>query len=459
MSSWREVIVRTKQRRMLSLRDKILYTVLILVGYRLLCHIPLPFVNAEYISALMDTNSSLTFFNAITGGGFETMSFMALGISPYITASIVLQLFGVVIPRLANMQREGSTGRQMMERLTMIVAAVLGFLQAIAMTWGYGKQGLLNEYTWYTVLVPAVLMTIGVFVLSFAGQYITKHYFGNGTSLILITGILASYFGDANTLVQALVQDNEVWQWILYCGFALLGIVLLFGFAFYLNYCEKRIPVTYSQRTAITDGAYAQTSVIPLKLLSGSVVPIIFASTLITLPALVQSFTGTDVKWLWIFDSRKWFHMDTWWASLGLIVYCGLIIWFSYYYNHLNLNEVELANQLKKRGGYIHGIRPGKPTSEYLKRQLRYMTFLGGLGLCVIAIVPSFVTALIGVPNLAFLGTSIIITVSVIVETQKRFQTEYQSYGFHHKKSDIQGVADRSIFGSKIMVKSGKEYK
>lgn len=451
-------MVRTKQRKMLSLRDKVLFTVVILIGYRLLCHIPLPFVNTDYISALMDKNSSLTFFNAITGGGFETMSFMALGISPYITASIVLQLLGVVIPRLAEMQREGSTGRQMIERITMVLAGVLGFLQAVSMTWGYGKQGLLDEYTWYTVLIPAVLMTVGVFVLSFAGQYITKHYFGNGTSLILLTGILASYFGDAATLVQTLTKDNPLWQGVIYCMIALFGVLLLFGFSFYLNYCEKKIPVTYSQRTAVTEGVFAQTSIIPLKLLSGSVVPIIFASTLFSFPMLIQSFTGTDVKWLWIFDMTKWFHAEYLWTSCGIVIYCILIVWFSYYYNHLNLNEVELANQLKKHGGYIHGIRPGKPTSDYLKCQLKYMTFLGGLGLCVIAIVPTFVISVLGIPQLAFLGTSIIITVSVIVETQKRFVTEYQSYGFHHKRSVAQPVSDRSIFGSKIVVKNGKEH-
>lgn len=439
------------QKRLLTLREKVLCTLFILLLFRLLAHVPLPFVNPEYISSLLDTNGSLTFFNALTGGGFESMSLMALGITPYISASIIIQLLGVVIPRLADMQKEGATGRKMIERISICLAVVLALVQSLCMTWGYGKSGLLTSYKWYTVLVPALLMTVGVFLLAFAGQMITKHFFGNGTSLILLAGILSSYFGDANMLYEVITSGKKLPVAVVLCVVALIAIVLLFWFTFYLNQCEKRISVTYSQKMAVNGGSHVQTSVIPLKLIPGSVVPIIFASSIITLPALVQSFTGTDVKWLWLFNSAKWFQKTAWWASFGALLYCLMIIGFSYYYNSLNLNEIEMANNLKKHGGFVHGIRPGKPTSDYIKKQMRYMTFIGALGLCVIAIVPNVITNVLGISRLSFLGTSIIITVSVICETKKKFLTDYQTRNLYMSRmsgSSKTQVRSRSVFGN-----------
>lgn len=438
--------------RMISLREKVFFTILILVVYRLLAHIPLPFVNAEYMKAMIDKNTALSFFNALTGGSFEAMSWMALGVGPYITASIVLQLMSVVIPRLADLQKEGATGRQFIERLTLVLGGALGFLQAVVMTWGYGKQGLLVDYTWYTVLIPAVLMTLGVFVLSFAGQLITEKFFGNGISLILLTGIVATYFADANSLYTVLAKGRSMEMGVLLCSIACVVVFLLFGFSFYLNFCEKKIPVTYSQKLSTSYGTQKQTSVIPLKLLSGSVVPIIFASTILAIPGFIQSFTGKQIAWFAIFDSGQWFQADKPWASIGVVLYCLMIVWFSYYYNHLNLNEVELAQNLKKQGGYICGVRPGKETCDYLKSQLRAMAFLGSLGLCVIALIPVLIMNFLHIPRLAFLGTSIIITVSVLVETQSRFATEYDSFGWNHKRSVSM---KRSVFGTTTKKKGG----
>lgn len=446
------------QKRVLTLREKVLGTLLILVLFRLLAHVPLSFVNPQYISTLLDTNGSLTFFNALTGGGFESMSLMALGITPYISASIIIQLLGVVIPRLADMQKEGATGRKTIEKISICMAVVLALIQSLCMTWGYGKRGLLTTYKWYTVLVPALLMTVGVFLLAFAGQMITKYFFGNGTSLILLTGILCSYFGDANTLYEVLTTGKKVPIAVLCCVSALIAILLLFWFTFYLNSCEKQILVTYSQKMSVNGGSHVQSSTIPLKLIPGSVVPIIFASTIITIPSLVQMFTKTDVKWLWIFNSAKWFQKTAPWASVGALIYCLMIIGFSYYYNSLNLNEIEIASNLKKHGGFVHGIRPGKPTSDYIKKQMRYMTFIGALGLCVIALVPNVLTSLLGITRLSFLGTSIIITVSVICETKKKFLVDFMTRNYYHKKSDgnTYKPKSRSVFGSGFQRKGRK---
>ena len=437
------------QKKVLSFRTKVIYTVLILLGFRLLAHVPLPFVNSAYISTLMNTNGSLSFFNALTGGSFESMTVMALGITPYITASIVIQLLGVAIPRLGELQKEGATGRKTIERISIVLAAVLGFLQSLFMMMNYGRNGLLSNYTWYTVLIPALIMTGGVFVLAYAGQVISDRFFGNGTSLILLAGILASYLTDMNTLFTRITGSDKLWLNILSVVIAIAAVLLLFGFTFYLNYCEKRIHITYSQRMSAGGSVTAQKSVIPLKLIAGSVVPIIFASTLMSIPAVIQSFTGTDIKFLYFLDTSKWFSKVYPWATLGVILYCVLIIGFSYYYNSLNLNEVELATNLKKHGGYINGIRPGKPTSDYLRRQMKYLTLLGALGLCVIAIVPTMLTGFLGLSRLSFLGTSIIITVSVIVETQKSFMSEMEGYNAQHS-SFLNIQNSKSIFGDVI---------
>lgn len=444
------------QNKMLTLREKIIYTVLILIGFRFLAHIPLPFVNSSYISSMISGNGSLTFFNALTGGGFEDMSLMALGITPYISASIVVQLMGIVIPKLGEMQKDGATGQKQIKKINLILSAVLAFVQAICMTWRFGDSGLLTKYTWYTVLIPAVLMTIGVFVLAFAGQQIEKHFFGNGISLILLVGILASYFGDANSLYDAIKVTNSVSKTVLHVAIAVVAVIALLWFAYYLNYCEKDIKVTYTQKVAANGESGSHQAVIPLKLLSGSVVPIIFASSIITLPALIEGFTGSDIKWLWIFNSTKWFKADCPWASIGVVLYCIMIIGFSYYYNHLNLNEIELAQNLQRYGGFINGVRPGKSTAVYLKRQMKYMTFLGGLGLCVIAIVPTILTSMLNISRLSFLGTSIIITVSVIVESKAKFFAEYDAYGMYGELS-VGSAASRSLFtGSTRKMKSAK---
>lgn len=420
-----------RAKKFVTFREKVIGTVLILVLFRLVSHIPLPFINAEYIGQLLENNSALTFFNAMTGGSFEEMSILALGITPYITASIVTQLMGVVIPRLAEMQKEGSTGQRTIEKINIVLAACLAFMQSVFMLWGYGSKGLLTPYKWYIILFDAVLMTVGVFLLSFAGQMISRHFFGNGISLILATGILASYLADANHLFVMLKgSDRTPVQVAVYCGIAFLAVLLLFAFTYWLTFCEKRIHVTYSRKISTADGInqmMAQKQVIPLKMIAGSVVPIIFASSILTLPSIIQSYTGTDVKWLWMFDMGKWFNPARVWPSVGVIFYCAMIIWFSYYYNNLNLNEVELSNNLKKQGGYINGIRPGKPTELYLKDQMFYLTLIGAFGLCIIAIVPAYVTAVLTIPRLSFMGTSIIITVSVIKETWDAFQAERKS--------------------------------
>lgn len=421
----------------LPFKKRIIYTILLLILFRLCCYIPLPFVDNDYIKSLLNTNGTLTLMNLLTGGSFEKMSIMALGITPYITASIVLQLFGVVFPRLADMQKEGSSGQAKMERITLLTGAGMALVESVSMMIGYGRQGLLTTYTWYSVLIPSMMITIGCFALSSMGQFMTKHLFGNGTSLILLVGILSSYFSDAQSLYEVLTYNQKLAFKIFYCGIAVVAIILLFMFTLFLNGSEKRIKVTYSGKVSSTQTMKKDT-VIPLKLIAGSVVPIIFASTLISMPAMIQTFTGTDIKWLWIFNTGYWFSKAVPWASIGIVIYCVMIVFFSYYYNMLNMNEIEIADRLKRSGGTIYGIRPGKPTSDYLRSQMKYLTFLGGIGLCIIALIPQVITNMLHIPRLAFLGTSIIITVSVISETTKAYKAGHMA-GVYAAKTGFLG--------------------
>ena len=410
-------------KQQMSFRKRFGLMILCLILYRLCSHIPLPFVDTNYVQSLIGSNGSLGLLNTLTGGNLANMSIVALGITPYITASIVLQLLGVLIPALADMQKDGSTGQDKFKKITMVLAAIFGFVQSLFMMVGYGKQGILSSYTWYSVLIPTVILTLSVFGLSFMGQYISDHLFGNGISLLLVTGILCSYLSDGQTLYSVITYNKELSMQIVSCVIAMLVVILLFAFTIWLNSCEKRIHVNYSARVGMGNMA-KQKSVIPLKLIGGGVVPVIFASTILTIPAYIQMFVGKDIKWLHIVNTSRWLSLDEWWANIGIVLYFVMIIGFSYYYQSLNLNEREIADNLKRAGGSIVGVRPGRDTELYLRNHMKYLTFSGGIGLCVISFVPIVLSTQLGIPNLSFLGTSIIIVVSVIDETYLKYKTE-----------------------------------
>lgn len=432
-----------KQKRNLTLRQKIAGTLLLLLIYRLLSHVPLPFIDSTYMKALVSGNGSLGLLNMLTGGNLGNMSIMALGITPYITASIIVQLMGVLLPILPKMQKEGPDGQRRYKRVIMILAVILAFIESLGILIGYRRQGILTNKAWYAVLVPALIMMMGAFLLAFMGQYMEKHFFGNGTSLILVTGILASYVGDALSLGTVLTAGKSLPIAIVSISAAIICVVLLFLFTTFISVSGKDISVTYSAK--VSGQSAAQHSSIPLKLIGGGVVPIIFASTIITFPSLIQSFTGTDAKWLHLFNMNYWLSIDEPVASIGLILYLAMIIGFSYYYQALNLNEKELAEKLKKNGGVIPGIRPGIPTEQYLKRQMKWLIALGGICLCIIAIVPMLVSGTLGVANLSFLGTSIIITVTVLDETLRKYESEAMVNQYKKKVSN----GSHSIFGKK----------
>lgn len=431
-------------KRQKSFRQRFFLTIFILIVYRMCSHIPLPFVDNSYIQSLIQSNGSLGLLNAMTGGNLSNMSIVALGITPFITASIVLQLLGVLLPSLAEIQKDGAVGRDKFRRITIGLSVVLGFLQSFFMMVGYGKQGVLSVYTWYSILIPTLIMTVSVFAVAFVGEYISNHLFGNGTSLILVTGILFEYLSDGQALYQVITINKSLGQQIVSCIAAVVVLCLLFSFTVWLNVCEKRIYVNHCVKMCCGRMMKSQ-SVIPLKLIGGSVVPVIFASSILTVPALIQMFTHTDVKWLHIFNTSRWLSMDEWWANIGIVLYFCMIIGFSYYYQNLNLNEREIADNLKRAGSTIRGVRPGKETALYLHRNMKYLTFFGGVGLCIVAFVPIVLSHVLGISNLSFLGTSIIIVVSTIDETYKKYQTEQFSLGYSHRVGSIRRKKRKAV--------------
>ena len=428
--------------KQMSFKKRLIFTMALLLLYRLCSHIPLPFVDSDYVKALIGMNGSLGLLNTLTGGNLANMSIVALGITPYITASIVLQLMGVLIPSLAEMQRDGSTGQEKFKKINIVLAVILGLLQSGAMMYGYGESGILSPYKWYTVLIPTLIMTASVFVLSFIGQYITDHLFGNGVSLLLVTGILCSYLSDGQVLYSVLTYKHKLQYNIIACTIACLIVIALFAFTVWLNACEKKIRVNNSAKVSM--GSAKTVSIIPLKLIGGSVVPVIFASTILTIPSYIQMFGKVDAKWLDIFNTSHWLDTSEWWASAGIGIYFLMIIGFSYYYQSLNLNEREIADNLKRSGSSIIGVRPGRDTEVYLRKNMKCLTFLGGIGLCIVAFIPIVLSVTIGVSNLSFAGTSIIIVVSVVEETYRKYQTEKYGhvyrvgrFGRKHKRKRV----------------------
>lgn len=412
-----------KPKKEFTLKQKMAGSVLCLLLYRLLSFVPLPFVNREFIRAAVGANGSLGLLNTLSGGSLGNMSLMALGIGPWITASIVLQLIGLAFPKFADLQKE-EDGKKTYKLITLGTAVLMALLESVGLMRGYGKLGYLTNYTWYTVLVPSLLMMLGTGILSLMGWYMDEKLFGNGTSLILTAGILCSYVSDATNVGVVLTNGKSIPVGILLCVIAAILLFCLFVYTVFISSCEKRIPVVYSNKMGQAGRDHLKnTSTIPLKLLVGGVVPVIFASTIITFPALIGSAFGSDAKWLEIFNTNCWLHPGHTWQNIGFVLYVALIISFGYFCQLMYVNPIELANNLQKSGGTVPGVRPGKPTSDYIKNQARWLTALGGIFLTVIAAIPMVVSGFIGLSSLSFLGTSILIVVGTVKETWDQWTT------------------------------------
>ncbi len=416
-----------------DVRKRIIFTVLMILVVRFGCQVVTPGVNIEYVKAWLDSlgNTSFNFFNVITGSSFTTMSIFALNISPYITSSIIVQLLTIAIPRLEEMAKEGEEGKKTINKITRYLTVVLALIQAASMAIGFGSNYLTN-YTWYNVALVALVMTAGSAALMWIGERITEKGIGNGISILLLVNILSSLPNDFRTLYSAFVAGKGVTLGILIAILILALLLALVVFVIYLQDGERRVAVQYAKKVVGRKQVGGQSSNIPIKVNTAGVIPVIFASSLLSLPAMIAGFAGKDIG-----NPKGFFgHVmkaltQSYWCNpkepvytIGLLVYLVLLVVFAYFYTSITFNPVEIANNMKKQGGFVPGIRPGKPTSDHLNKILNYIVFIGVAGLAIIAVIPIILTGIFGVgSSLCFFGTSLIIIVGVILETIKQVES------------------------------------
>jgi len=413
-----------------DLRNKILFTFAMLVVIRFGSQLPVPGVNGDFIQNWFaaQTGDAFSFFDAITGGSFMQMSIFALNISPYITSSIVMQLLAIAIPKLEEMQRDGDDGRKKIAAITRYVTVALALLQSTAMAIGFGRQGYLTEYNFLSVVTAVLTMTAGSAFLMWVGEQITEKGIGNGISIVLVINILSSIPEDLGRLFEQFVFGKPP-------ATAVLAVVIIFAimiamvvFVILLNGAVRKIPVQYANKTQGRKMVGGQTSNIPLRVNTSGVIPVIFAQSLLQFPIIISSFVGYKGTGVWseilkYLDSRYWCNPSQLKYTFGLAVYIVLILFFAYFYTSVTFNPLMVADNMKKQGGFIPGIRPGKPTSDYLNKVLNYIVFIGAIGLTIIAVIPYFFSGVFGA-TVSFGGTSLIIIVSVVLETVKQVESQ-----------------------------------
>lgn len=414
-----------------DIRKKLLYTFMMLIVIRFGSELPIPGVNTSYFADFFakQTGDAFSFFDAMTGGSFTSMSVFALSITPYITSSIIMQLMTIAIPKLEEMQRDGEDGRKKIAEFTRYLTVGLALIQSIAMAVGFGGQGLLLEFNALSVIVAVAAMTAGSALLMWIGERITEKGVGNGISIVLLFNILSSVPDDGKTLYTRFLSGKAIPIATVTAIIILAIIIAMVVFVIVLQDAQRKIPVQYSQKMQGRRMVGGQSSNIPLKVNTAGVIPVIFASSIMSFPVVIAQFFQVDYttfggQILMMLTSSSWFKPEQPIYSIGMIIYMLLIIVFAYFYTSITFNPLEVANNMKKQGGFIPGIRPGKPTSDYLNSILNYIVFIGACGLIIISIVPIIVSGLFTVSHLSFAGTSLIIIVGVILETIKAIESQ-----------------------------------
>lgn len=413
-----------------EIRQRVLFTFVMLIVIRIGSCLPVPGVDRTYFARWFAEQSggALGFFDQITGGSFMQMSILALNINPYITSSIIIQLLTIAIPKLEEMQRDGETGRKKMVAITRYVTVVLALIQSTAMAIGFGQNGLLIPFAWYNVITCIVALTAGSAFLMWIGEQITEHGIGNGISIVLIINILSRIPQDLTSLYEQFVKGKAPATAVLASVIIIAILIGMIVMVVFLNGGERRIPVQYAKKMAGNKLVGGATSNIPLKVNTSGMIPIIFAQSLLEFPVIIVSmipnlnptgFWGEVLKGL---STRNWCIPGQMKYSIGLLVYILLLVFFSYFYTSITFNPLMVADNLKRQGGFIPGIRPGKPTSDYLAKVLNYLIFIGAVGLIIVSVLPYVFNGVFGA-NVSTSGASLIIIVSVILETLKQVES------------------------------------
>jgi len=417
--------------RIEDIRKRLIFTLWMLIVIRVGSQIPTPGVNSSLIQSFFEQNSSelFNFFDAFTGGSFAKMSVLALSITPYITASIIIQLLTIAIPKLEEMQKEGAEGRKKLIAITRYVNIILSLIESIAMAIAFGRQGYLTNYDFVTCAIIVVTLTAGSAFLMWVGEQITESGVGNGISIVLMINILSRMPSDFVTLYEKFIQPKFESKTYASAGLAILVIaaviIVTVVFVVLLQDAERRITVQYSKKLQGRRMVGGQSTYIPLKVNTGGVIPIIFAQSIMEFPVLIATFMGkgTDSYVMKMLSSNNWINPKHMEYSVGLVIYMVLVVFFAYFYTSITFNPMEIADNMKKSGGFIPGIRPGKPTVDYLNKILNYVIFMGAVGLIIVQLIPYFFNGVFGA-SVSFGGTSIIIIVGVVLETIKQIESQ-----------------------------------
>ena len=415
-----------------DVRKRLLYTLLLIVVFRLGCYITVPGVDSIALNDAMNNTQGIAgLIDMISGGAFSRFSVFAMSISPYITASIVIQLLAMIIPSLERLTKEGGEeGRKKINRYTKILTIILALVESIGIYFAYQSSGIFVDNSFLTGALVVVGLVTGTSILMWLGDQITNKGVGNGISLLIFIGIISGLPGGVVTLWNLIVANGifSTTGLLLAIGIVIGAIILVAGVVF-VQQAERRIPVQYSKRVVGRKMVGAQNTHIPLKLAMAGVMPVIFASSFMTFPAMIIQIFVPDIASQSGFLAGLYnFSIATSTSNVGIgysianaIVYLLLILGFTYFYTYATFNPAEVSNNIKKNGGFIPGIRAGKPTTEYLSSVISKLTLFGGLFLAVIAIIPMLLrfTNL----NIAFGGTSILIVVGVALETVQQLES------------------------------------
>lgn len=404
-----------------DLRKKIGFTLLMFLIFRIGAHIPIPFVNHEVLRNMLGSGSIFDFFDTISGGSFKRMTVFALNITPYITASIILQLLTIVVPSLERLAKEGDYGRKKITQYTRYGTVILGFVQGLGLTLGIRNALLISSdaWRWPTYLLITLVLTAGTAFLMWLGEAITEKGIGNGISLIIFAGIV-SRVPDGLKSIYSMLKVGEVNAFSVII-LLVLALLVIAGVV-YIQEGQRRINVQYAKRVVGRRVYGGQSSHIPLKVNQAGVIPIIFAISLLAFPQTISTWMPTSGFAVFV---NRWFSMNGTLNSIPyLVLYGAMILFFTYFYTAVTFNPVDVADNLKKYGGFIPGLRPGRATAEYLAKVLNRITLAGGLFLAVIAVLPSLFIGLTGFKNIYFGGTSLLIVVGVALDTMKQLESQ-----------------------------------
>lgn len=396
-----------------ELKDRIVYTFMMFIVFRLGVHIPVSGVDASVIENIFQSGNLFGFLDLFSGGALSKFSIFAMSITPFINAQIIMQMLVAVIPSLEELRKDGQEGFKKIQKMTRYFTIFLAFVQAFGISYGLRANGALVDNSWFFLFFVCVVLTAGTCLLMWIGEKITEHGIGNGISLIIFCGIVARFPEALQTIVQYLeVGTITPLQALLFATIALAMIVVVIE----VNEGQRRIPVQYAKRVIGRKMYGGHSTFLPLKVNQAGVIPIIFASSILMLPVTLAQFVHVG----WVQALAKFFGWGTW---ANTCLYAILIVIFTYFYTAITVNVTELADNMKKYGGFIPGIRPGEPTMRYVDKVLTRITLTGSVFLAFIAILPNFIGSITNIQGVYFGGTALLIIVGVALDTMRQAQS------------------------------------